>query len=670
MLESFALILIFVVGLALGACIAWLVYRRSRRTQDVEGEFHLSEHARAVIELVPEAVVSMSGKGAILDFNAAAEKLFGHSRDQVIGKMLSSVLIPEDQREAHQIGLRRFLESGKGRILGKKLRLEAKHRSGRRIPVELRASVTRSGGQPVFVGYLRDITKRGRAEDHLRRARSAAEEASRLKSEFLANMSHEIRTPLNAILGYSALLAEPAIDPSKRSDWSRVVRSNGRHLLDLLNGILDLSKIEAGAFEVRREPVDVAQLLRELGRMTAPRAEEKRLDFLISVGADVPESYRGDSLRTRQIMLNLLSNAIKFTDEGSIGIHVRLYEPDGRIHMMVEDTGPGISPEKRSKALEPFTRIHEPGSARKPGTGLGLDVSARLAKLLGGELLVEAGEICGSRFTLSIPNMDGSEERLPAGPLDCGFDWATKSENPEEELRFDGRRILVVEDAPVAQRLLEYHLGNWGADVTCASDGLAATQLILDSPPEAVGFDGVLMDMQMPVLDGYEATRQLREAGFGAPIIGVTADAFEEDRDRCLAAGCDAFLAKPIDAPALRRELSRLIARTEEAEVEPEQDQKSAKELRFAVIYDRYRKSLGTSRSQIEAGLAEGDVDAVRRILHQLKGSAGGYGDTTLSERAGTAEAALRAGSSLDAARDLIDEVIAEMEFPSGESSG
>ncbi len=636
---------------------AWV----SRRYGPEKPVFQLSDHARAVIARSPQAVVSMASDGQILDFNPAAEQLFGYPRQEVIGAHLDQLLIPdEEDRELHRRGLERYVSTGESRILNQTIPLEALTRSKARVPVELVATATRIEGEVVIVGFLRDLTERRRAEEHLRRAREAAEEASRLKSEFLANMSHEIRTPLNAILGYSALLAEPETEEAIRPEWSRVVRANGRHLLELLDGILDLSKIEAGALEVRCEAFEVDQLLREIGRMTAPRAEEKGLAFSIQVGVGVPKALEGDSLRARQILINLVSNALKFTDDGEVRIIVERLDAES-ILFAVEDSGPGIAPHSRDRVFEPFTRVRRPGASRKPGAGLGLDLSLRLANLLGGSLKLGDRPCGGCRFELRLPMIECATETLPVGELDRGPMRQVLAVAPDLEPRFDGRKFLVAEDSVVSQQLLEYHLKKWGADVECVDDGLAATQRILDEPARGWTYDCVMMDMQMPELDGYEATRQLRSAGFDAPIVGVTADAFEEDRARCLAAGCTAFVAKPIDAALLRRDLATLlnVATDTGASHSPRAESRSE---RFAALVDRYRKSLSSTRLELEAAVVANDTDEACRLLHQLKGAAGGYGDHALSECASRANAALRSGVPLADAWDLLDEVMAELE--------
>jgi len=654
------LLMIVLVGassLPLVRAVISKTFRWSRRRSYGPG---LTEPARAVMDLSPEAVVSMSGDGRILDFNDGAERLFGYTREEAVGAFLDSLLIAnEEERALHRAGLQRYIETGESRILRKRIPLEAMTRSGDLIPVELVATSTRSRGRVVFVGFLRDLTERRQAESHLRRAREAAEEASRLKSEFLANMSHEIRTPLNAIVGYSALLAEPETDRANRAEWSRVVRVNGRHLLELLDGILDLSKVEAGVLDLRRQFVDLASVLRELGRMMAPRAEEKGLSFSIEVRDGVPRSFDGDALRIRQVLINLLSNAIKFTDTGRVQLILE-NGPDHDVVVAVEDTGPGIAAEKRDRAFEPFTRIRESGAWFKPGTGLGLDLSRRLTGLMGGTLTVETRAEGGSRFEFRLPAPGRSEEPMAIGSFDFDGSQSAVSGISGAEARFDGKRFLVAEDSIASQQLIEYHLEKWGADVECVEDGLAATQRILDAGEGAAGFDCVLMDMQMPVLDGYEATRQLRQAGFERPIVGVTADAFEDDRARCLAAGCTAFVAKPVDAGLLRRELSQLLGTTptgsSDVEAEP-----PGRDHRYADLVVRYRASLKSTGQEIEAALESHDRGRLTRVLHQLKGVAGSYGDDKLSECASVANRALRTGVSLPDVRDLIEEVLDEL---------
>ncbi|MFI5315183.1 MAG: ATP-binding protein [Myxococcota bacterium] len=395
-------------------------------------------------------------------------------------------------------------------------------------------------------------------------ARDAATSASRAKSLFVANVSHEIRTPMTAILGYTDVLAEPELSEAERRDAIETLRRNGHHLLALINDMLDLSKIEAGGLEVRRSetsPISVAQhvvaLLRE-------RARAKGLSLELELGADVPSAIFSDALRLQQVLVNLVGNAIKFTEQGGVRLSVS-HRPSpiggqGQIAFEVIDSGIGIAPADRERVFAPFSQADPSESRRYGGTGLGLAISRGLAQQLGGKLELESEVGRGSTFRLRLPIgvSDGAAATAPP-PFDTAL-LAGDSAQPVT-LRSLRGRVLVAEDGPDNQRLIGRVLTRVGLEVTIAGDGRTAIDTALAAERDGRPFGAVLMDMQMPELDGYAATQALRDAGFARPIIALSAHAMTEDRERCLGCGCDAFAAKPIDRRALLELLAEHLAK-------------------------------------------------------------------------------------------------------------
>ncbi|MBI1247723.1 response regulator [bacterium] len=387
----------------------------------------------------------------------------------------------------------------------------------------------------------------------LRRAIEASEGANRAKSAFLANMSHEIRTPLTAILGFADVLLETGDikkAPADRVDAIETIRRNGSHLIALINDVLDLSKIEAGKFQVENLPCSLHRLIGDLKHLMQVRAEEKKLSINIHYDGPIPEMILTDPTRLRQILMNLLSNAIKFTQEGEVSISVTLVgkREDRKIQIDVKDTGLGISDEMREKLFHPFTQADGSMSRRFGGTGLGLTISRRFAQLLGGDLEILETSSAGSTFRLRIdpgplqnvelhePNEQKIEKPAQVKP-------APASKEVLKDLH-----ILLVEDGPDNQRLIQFLLKKAGATVELAENGQIgydkATQT--DQP-----FDVILMDMQMPIMDGYTAASKLRADGYGGPIIALTAHAMAEDRNRCVEAGCTDYSTKPVDRTKL-----------------------------------------------------------------------------------------------------------------------
>lgn len=396
----------------------------------------------------------------------------------------------------------------------------------------------------------------------------ALQKADMAKSEFLANMSHEIRTPMTAILGYAELLLESNSE-SERTEYARTIRRNGEHLLAVLNDILDLSKIEAGKLEVEQIPCDLPSLVRDVIELQSVRAESKQLTLKSSISANCPHSITADPVRLRQVLLNLVGNAIKFTEIG--GVEVRLdcvttRERTEELRISVVDSGIGMSNEQLSKAFTAFSQADNSTTRRFGGTGLGLAISKRLMELMGGTILVDSEEGLGSTFTVVIPvnrdhllstDSDDSsgveiEEEYQfdaaGGAEKCDAADDQRSDERDASTVLSGRRILLAEDGIDNQRLIAHLLRRSGASVEVADNGAIAVDCLLS---RANDFDIVLMDMQMPVLDGYKATRKLRTEGYVGPIIALTAHAMAGDRFRCLEAGCDEYLTKPVNRNAI-----------------------------------------------------------------------------------------------------------------------
>ena len=390
-------------------------------------------------------------------------------------------------------------------------------------------------------------------EEELLGAKKAAEDATVAKSEFLANMSHEIRTPMTAIIGFADfLLEEGGIDraPPELAEAIRTIHRNGHYLLDLINDTLDLSKIEAGKLEVEWLTCSPFEIVAEVQDLMALRAREKDVSIEVHYTTPVPEHIISDPTRVRQVLINLVSNAIKFSAEKSVLILVNVdslsQERDTRLEFHVVDSGIGMEKEQVERIFRPFTQANAATTRHFGGTGLGLTISRRLSELLGGDISVQSKEGKGSVFRLTLPTGPLAGVRLLDEPPSRATDQsdAQTRAGTEKEL---GASILVVEDNPVNRRVITRILENAGAAVTTAGNGQEGVALVAERSTSEAPFDIVLMDMQLPILDGYDATRQLRSRGYSLPIVAITAHAMASDRERCLAAGCSEYLAKPID---------------------------------------------------------------------------------------------------------------------------
>lgn len=430
-----------------------------------------------------------------------------------------------------------------------------------------------SEGQPIrLIGVNQDITSRKDVEqelkdysfalevanDRLEDLRLVAEEANRAKSDFLANMSHEIRTPMTAILGFADVLLD-RLEDERDVLAASTIKRNGKQLLELVNDILDLSKIEAGKIEVERVACSPQKIVDDVVSLMSVRADAKGLSLRAECHGRVPRQVLCDPTRLRQIIMNLVGNAIKFTEAGSVRIVSRFNNDPDRPCMRfdVHDTGIGMTEEQLSMLFQPFTQADSSTTRKFGGTGLGLTICKRLTELLGGVIHVDSAPGRGSVFSVTIevghPEAVGLPESVDGASSYPRCTIPSISGSPPD-LRY---RILLVEDGADNQRLITFLLTKAGADVKVVEDGYAGLQETLAACDRGCPYDVILMDMQMPVMDGYTAVRRLREANYSGPIIALTAHAMSDDRAKCLAAGCDDYATKPIN----RKHLLELISR-------------------------------------------------------------------------------------------------------------
>ncbi|MHC4990696.1 MAG: ATP-binding protein [Planctomycetota bacterium] len=489
-----------------------------------------------------------------------------------------------------------------------------------------------------------------RSELRLRAAAEEAEAASRVKSEFLAKMSHEIRTPMTAILGYADMLSRKMVDGAEVEETASAIRRNADHLLVLLNDILDLSKIEAGQMALQLDRCRLLPVFDELRSMMAMRAEDKQLQFDIGFEERLPTHMRTDRTRFQQILVNLVSNAIKFTDQGAVRVAVSVDDPASgpMLVVSVEDTGSGIAADELERIFEPFTQGSN--ALRSGGTGLGLDISRRLARLLGGEITAASTPGRGSTFRLRVPLEHGlADEAASAANGDPGVD----DDAMDAQHALGGRHLLLVDDNLDNERIISFILLNWGAAVEIARDGAEAMRKIVDAEQRGERFDLVLMDMEMPVMDGYTAVERLRKIGVDLPILALTAHAMIGDEERCLRIGCNAYLSKPV-VPEVLLETIRKSLEARRPCPKPATPTGFAASPAFAKLRQQYVGGLPSVIDEIRAAMSSGDTGAIRSITHRLKGTGANYGFPELSEVAGRIEGSLRLDVALT---DVTDEV-------------
>jgi PAS domain S-box-containing protein len=516
------------------------------RREAVERLEQSEARARLIVDTAHDAFVGMNSDGDIVMWNAQAATIFGWTAAEAIGQPLADLVIPAAFRDAHRKGLKKFLTTGDAPVVNQRLELSALHRSGREFPIEITiTNPISSGGGHFFGAFLRDISERRERESELRRAKESAEAATRAKSEFLANMSHELRTPLNGVLGYAQLLRRNHGLTSEQRESIDAISNCGSHLLDLINDVLDLSKIEAGRFELEPRPTHLLQLTLDLRHVIAEPARRKGLRVSVEVDPDVPPHVVIDGRHLRQVLLNLLGNAIKFTPQGEVTLIVGRAEGD-RLYCEVRDTGIGIEEQSQQEIFGAFRQTRA-GSAAG-GTGLGLTISQHLVSSMGGELRVRSKVGQGSSFYFTLP-------------LIVAEGAVAEADVKSDEALFDARlaagenlTALVVDDSSVNRRILASLLESAGVRVIAASTGDEAVDLTAEHRP-----DVVLMDLRMQDLDGLAATRQIlsNPATSSTPVIMVTASAFGDSRQAAFDAGCVDFITKPIRAEQLFQKLQR-----------------------------------------------------------------------------------------------------------------
>lgn len=404
---------------------------------------------------------------------------------------------------------------------------------------------------------LQTVTERvnNQLKTAVKAANLMAKEAIRVeqsKSQFLADMSHEIRTPMNAIIGFSQVLADENITDQKR-EFVGIIRDSGESLLQLIDDILDFSKIEAGKIYIEIADCPLDKLLSRVESMIRLHADKKGIEFQIIQSDSLPAQIRTDSTRLQQCLINLAGNAVKFTEKGHVYVNTSLEQDNGKsfVRFDVEDTGVGIPTDRQQVIFESFAQADRRTSRAFGGTGLGLTITKRLTELLGGTLSLTSEEGKGSVFTLRIPT--GVDTSLPSACEPPGADSKHADEEQPQEPQFSGR-ILVAEDAKTNRMLLKLLLENMGFEVNVAEDG----QKVIDKA-RADSYDLILMDMQMPNVNGYEATRLLRQEGITIPIVAVTANAMIGDDKKCIEAGCDGYLSKPIDRNKLMATIHKCL---------------------------------------------------------------------------------------------------------------
>lgn len=561
--EALSVVVLLVVAVFFVSAFYFYLYTRSdlhleikERLKREDSLRKSEERLKTIIQNEPACIKTVAPDGTLLAMNPAGLSFIeaNDCPEKVIGRNVMSLIHPDDAEIFLALHRRVcFGESGTAQF--RTLGLKGGVHWMETYSAPLRSS---DGTIESVLSVTHDISERKQAEakllqsyEELKAAKLAADVGARAKSEFLANMSHEIRTPIGAILGFSELMLNPELKSDERTKYLNTILTSGRHLLKIIDEILDISKFEMGQMEAEKLDVDMTRLLKDVWDLMIIKAETKGVALQFNFKSEVPQHILSDPMRLRQILINVLSNAIKFTEKGHVTLEVSWQgELDGktpRIKFRVIDTGIGVAPDLVRSSFQPFTQGNSSISRRFGGTGLGLALAQNFARLLGGDVYLEKSELgSGSVFGIEVSagTVTGTEF-ISKFDGTLGDNIQVKNAAGDAHL-LDGIKVLLVEDSPINQILISRFLTMAGAQVDFAKNGFEGLK-------KAIGgdFGVVLMDIQMPEMDGYEATIKLRDIGYKRPIIALTAHAMKEDRERCLKAGMSDYLTKPIDREML-----------------------------------------------------------------------------------------------------------------------
>ena len=602
--------------------------------QDISESANLSHRYQTMLDGVQNGIHILDLNGNIVECSRSFAMMLGYTMAEAMQLNVKSwdCMIPQDQviDKVRQLA-----------VSAETFETQWRHSNGTILDVEVTAGGIEFSGTQYIFATGRDIGERKAMEANLNAAVADAEQANHAKDEFLASMSHELRTPLTSIIGNSELLNESALPQECRNIVASIERA-GRCQLTLVNDILDISKIESGKFVIDQHPFNFASMLSDLQQLFKPQAQEAGLEFTIDSNHQEKKLLLGDANRIRQVLLNLVSNALKFTERG--GVTLTTSVDMGQLCFEVKDSGIGMSTAVIARLFSRFEQADRSISRRFGGSGLGLYISQNLAKLMGGEITVSSMEGVGSTFTLRLPYQP-SAELVPV-------ERSSNKVQIEQQQEISGT-ILVAEDTIELQLLVRRMLEGMGAIVTIANNGIEAVEQL-----QQQSFDLVLMDMQMPVMDGIEATRRIRAAGNRVPLYALTANMMQKHRDAFEAAGCDGFLGKPINKELLKavvmEHLTTRATQTSSTPLQPSTVVEEVDDEMMAIFY----QSMAERKAALIKALSQQDWEEVRNLAHAAKGSAASFGFGPLSEQAAAIQHQIDDGEVADMKERVMDLVI------------
>ena len=647
-------------GFVFIGCIPLFAIYLRRMLRELDPSRAVPQRVRAAYDTLTEGLLVLDRQGAIVLANKSTALMLGVEEVRLVGRSPSHFAWSDASGTALESSALPWTLALASREVQRDVHLHVRSASGTRFALRANCSpiVADNGDLQALVISFQDVTELEQRGVALREAKEQADAANQAKSQFLANMSHEIRTPMNAILGFTEVLRRGGLrEPGEANKHLDIIHSSGRHLLNLINDILDLSKVEAGRLEIERTRIAPHVVAREVVQTLAERAAAKGLRLEIDLPQPLPATIEGDPARLQQVLTNLIGNAIKFTQHGRVTVRLRLARAGQRTRYCidVQDSGIGIAPDKLESVFEPFVQAESSTTRRFGGTGLGLTISRGYARAMGGDITVTSVPGQGTTFSVWLDAGDvGAAPTLDAAALAAA---AEKTAVPTGvSWQFPPRRVLVVDDAFENRRLVRVLLEEVGLHVSEAENGQVALDRVA-----AEHFDALLMDMQMPVMDGQTATRRLRLQGCTLPIIALTANAMKGFERELEEAGFSGYQTKPIDVDALLHDLAQRLGGQAIAAVDVDTGlhdaplttapasedgapivSRLAGHAKLGRIVARFIAQLPDKLAQMDHAARRGDFAELAALAHWLKGAGGSMGYDNLYEPSKALEVAAR----------------------------
>lgn len=642
------------ITLGVVAIILFGLFRRSIRTERKAAD--VGARLQEVISTSIDAILVVDRAGRVLDYNGAAERIFGYTREETIGQDMAELIIPDHLKSAHNNGMAEYRETGHRKVVGSGLlRLEARRKDGTVFPVEVTISSAKSDDDEIFVSYLRDISQRVADETELIEARDKAVAGEKAKAELLAVMSHEMRTPLNGLMGTMELMQEGPLD-ARQMTFLQAMETSAKLLLHHVNGVLNISKADAGQLDLRMSEIDPVALLTET--IESQRRSVEGYGNTISLSCtNAPARVLTDPLRLRQVLLNLVGNAAKFTRDGQIFVEIDRLSDGKHFEIRVADTGIGIEESNLERIFEDFLTLDASYGRSTEGTGLGLGIARRLVKAMGGDIGVESEPGEGSLFWVRLPigELAPQQEVLPIQTP------VTRPQTPERKMS-----VLLVEDNDINRLVARSMLSHFGHAVDEANDGHQGL-----AKADVKPYDVIFMDISMPVLDGIQATTAIR-TGDGpnaqTPIIALTAHALPDDINRFTQAGINTTLTKPLTKAALAATLADVFKDTNPQKADGPvaqalsdlRDQLGDAQLRTLIA--RLLEEMEETNLLLHQHMSDAATfDQAAALAHKLAGSTSVFGLTSLANHLRKLETALR-NTQGDKAQKLTQDLDQQLE--------